>query len=93
MPDQTKSLPGLLSASDATTGLDRNIADVPSYVTGPASRACGGCHRAVLINHDEAVELLTFNQHIKQGGYLIEAGDDPLATLMKSIDDIMAFFK
>ena len=93
VPDQTKSLPGLLSASDATTGLDRNIADVPSYVTGPASRACGGCHRAVLINHDEAVELLTFNQHIKQGGYLIEAGDDPLATLMKSIDDIMAFFK
>jgi OmcA/MtrC family decaheme c-type cytochrome len=50
VPDQTKSLPGLLSASDAINGWDRAIGEVPSYVTGPASRACGGCHRAALIN-------------------------------------------
>ena len=93
VPDQTKSLAGLLSASDTVTGMDRNIGDIPSYVTGPASRACGGCHRAVPIKEDAAVELLTFNQHIQQGGYLIEAGDDPVGTLMKSINDVMAFFK
>ncbi len=76
VPDQTKSLPGMLSASDPINGWDRNIGEVPSYVTGPASRACGGCHRAVLINEDEAGELISFNQHTKQGGYLIEAGED-----------------
>jgi OmcA/MtrC family decaheme c-type cytochrome len=93
VPNQMKSLPGLLSASDTVTGWDRNIVDVPAYVTGPASRACGGCHRAVAIKEDNAVELLTFNQHIRQGGYLIEAGEDPLGTLMKTIDDMRAFFK
>ena len=70
-----KSLPGLLSASDSPlNGWDRNIGEVPAYVTGPASRACGGCHRAELINEDEAGELISFNQHTKQGGYLIEEG-------------------
>ena len=73
--------------------MDRKIGDIPSYVTGPASRACGGCHRAVPIKEDNVVELLTFNQHVQQGGYLIEAGDDPVAMLMNSIDNIMAFFK
>jgi hypothetical protein len=93
VPDQTKSLPGLLSASDSVTGMERSISDVPSYITGPASRACGGCHRAVAIKEDNAVELLTFNQHVSQGGYLTEAGDDPLGNLMKTIDQVMAFFK
>jgi OmcA/MtrC family decaheme c-type cytochrome len=88
VPDQAKSLPGLLSASDEVE--DRDIGDVPSYVTGPASRACGGCHRAVLIKEDEASELVTFFQHTKQGGYLIEADDD---TLMKVIDEIMSYFE
>ena len=54
VPDQSKSLPGLLSASETLTGTDRSIGEVPSYVTGPASRACGGCHRAELINEDAA---------------------------------------
>ncbi|OGD55375.1 hypothetical protein A3K81_03490 [Candidatus Bathyarchaeota archaeon RBG_13_60_20] len=93
VPDQSKSLPGVLSASDSPLeGRDRNIGEVPVYVTGPASRACGGCHRATLINEDEASELVSFYQHTKQGGYLIEGGDDVLATLDMVIDDIMAFF-
>ena len=33
VPTQSKSLPGLLSASDVLKGKDRTIADVPSYVT------------------------------------------------------------
>ncbi len=80
VPDQSKSLPGLLSASDSLKGWDRNIGDVPAYITGPASRACGGCHRARLINEDEAGELVSFNQHTKQGGYLIEAPADSQQT-------------
>ena len=90
MPDQTKSLPGLLSASDEVE--DRDIGEVPEYVTGPASRACGACHRAVLINEDAASELVSLLQHTKQGGYLIEAGDDDVATLLRVINEIMANF-
>jgi hypothetical protein len=91
VPDQSKSLPGILSASDE--GLDRNIKGIPSYVTGPASRACGGCHRAVLINEDKASEFASFLQHTKQGGYLIEGGADVSKTLQTVIDEIMAIFK
>jgi OmcA/MtrC family decaheme c-type cytochrome len=93
VPDQSESLPGLLSASDEVTSWDRNIGDVPEYVTGPASRACGACHRAEIINEDEAGELLLFNLHTEQGGYLVEAGEDDVATLLEVIDDIMPFFK
>jgi len=66
---------------------------VPLYITGPASRACGACHRADLINEDEAGELISFNQHTKQGGYLIEGGDDYPGILGEVIDYIMALFK
>jgi OmcA/MtrC family decaheme c-type cytochrome len=93
VPDQTKSLPGLLSGTDVLSGKDRAIGDVPSYVTGPASRACGGCHRAVLINEDKASELASFMQHTRQGGYLVEAGEDAGGTLSTVIDEIMALFK
>ncbi len=93
VPDQFKSLPGLLSASASLNGKDRKIGDVPEYVTGPASRACGGCHRAELINEDHAGALISFNQHTKQGGYLIEAGEDPGSTLNTVIDQIMSLFK
>jgi OmcA/MtrC family decaheme c-type cytochrome len=94
VPDQSKSLPGLLSASDyPLNGWDRNIGEVPVYVTGPASRACGGCHRAELINEDEAGGLAIFNHHTDQGGYLIEGGEDEDSTLLTVIDEIMAIFE
>jgi OmcA/MtrC family decaheme c-type cytochrome len=93
VPDQSRSLPGLLSGSDSLEGWDRNIGDVPSYITGPGSRACGSCHRTKLINEDEAGELISLNQHTKQGGYLIEGGDDDTTTLGLVIDYIMALFK
>jgi len=93
VPDQSKSLPGLLSASDSIATWDRNIGTVPLYVTGPASRACGSCHRARLINEDEAGELISFNQHTKQGGYLTEGGDDPASLLEQVIDYIMGLFR
>jgi cytochrome c553 len=93
VPDQSKSLPGLLSASDSLDGWDRDIGEVPAYITGPASRACGSCHRAELINEDAASELVSLNQHMKNGGYLIEGGDDYTSVLGEVIDYIMALFK
>jgi len=93
VPDQSMSLAGILSASAVISGTERSIGTVPSFVTGPASRACGGCHRAELINEDSASELLSFNQHTDMGGYLIEAGEDPVSTLLTAIDEIMANFK
>jgi OmcA/MtrC family decaheme c-type cytochrome len=96
VPDQSKSLPGLLSKSASVQNWDRNIGTVPGYITGPASRACGSCHRARMINEDQAGELVSFNQHAKQGGYLIKEGADSQETeslLMAVIDYIMVLFK
>jgi OmcA/MtrC family decaheme c-type cytochrome len=90
VPDQSASLPGLQSASDEVEG--RKIGDVPESVTGPASRACGGCHRAELINEDAAGGLIILNQHVRQGGYLIDGGEDPDSLLLAVIDEIMAMF-
>jgi OmcA/MtrC family decaheme c-type cytochrome len=91
MPDQQFSMGGLLSKAD-TWGVDRNIGAVPQYVTGPASRACGGCHRAELINEDAAGELASFNQHTAMGGYLVDPGTDT-SLVYKAIDKIMTLFE
>ena len=93
VPDQTKSLPAILSASDTVKGWDRDIGTVPSYITGPASTACGGCHRAQAINEDSAGELIPFLQHTAQGGYLIDAGSDPRDMLIQVMNEIMAIFR
>jgi len=87
VPDQAKSLPGILSGSDTWT-VDRNIGDVPSYVTGPAARACGGCHRAHAINEDNATELYAFYRHTGSGGYLVENTDGVLDQVIKTIMSI-----
>jgi OmcA/MtrC family decaheme c-type cytochrome len=75
-PDNSRSLPGLLSASAAVTTKDRAIGTVAAYVTGPGSRACGGCHRATMINEDDASTLLGFYQHTgnQTGGYMLPVG-------------------
>ena len=93
VPDQSKSLPGLLSASDTVHGWDRKIGDVPAMVTGPATRACGACHKAELINDDSAGGLAMLNQHMTQGGYMVDAGEDATGTLNAVIDQIMTIFK
>jgi hypothetical protein len=46
-----------------------------------------------LINEDKASELVSFMQHTKQGGYLIEGGEDASSTLGTVIDKIMAIFE
>ena len=80
VPDQSKSLPGLLSASEANDTWNRKVGDFPSVVTGPATRACGGCHRAELINEDAYGELVALDWHLSQGGYTVEAGEKPAET-------------
>ncbi|MBW6504119.1 hypothetical protein K0B90_07585 [bacterium] len=93
VPDQAKSLPGLFSATDSLTGKTRAINDVPRYIAGPASRACGACHRAEWIKEDDAVALASFNQHTRTNGYLIETTSaNAVNDLYKVIDKIMANF-
>ena len=105
VPDQTQSMPGVLAASDDVAtwyelvgGLavedtaGRNIGTVPELVTGPASRACGGCHRARDINDDLAGNIASFNAHTAAGGTL-EENDDDDAVLFGIIDKIMSMFE
>jgi len=113
VPDQSKSMPGVLSTSydlltwygvypagDPLEGLTfedpagRNISgNTPEYVTGPASRACGGCHRARLINQDEAGALASWNGHTQSFGTYSENDPDEDTVLFGVIDKIMSMFK
>ena len=94
VPDQSKSLPGLLSGSDyPLKNWDRNIGEIPAYITGPGARACGACHRADMIKEDNAGELISFFSHTQRGGYLVENGAEGAPTLDEVIEDIMKYFK
>ena len=90
VPDQSQSMPGVLRASWDIA--DRNIGTVPETVTGPASRSCGGCHRAELINEDKAGELASFNAHTEAFGTYVENDSDDLI-LFGIIDKIMTWFE
>jgi OmcA/MtrC family decaheme c-type cytochrome len=90
VPDQAESLPAVLSASYENETLDRKIGGVPRYVTGPAAKACGGCHKAHLINDDDASGLAAFFQHTKVNGYLVEEEVTPWEDV---VAEIMAFFE
>jgi len=70
----------------------RNIGTVPELVTGPASRACGGCHRGRLIRDDAAGDLASFNAHTEAGGTLVENDDDD-EVVFGVIDKIMSLFE
>jgi OmcA/MtrC family decaheme c-type cytochrome len=95
VPEQSGSLPGILSASAKNETWDRKVGTlpVPSYVTGPAVRTCGSCHRADLINEDKAGGLAILNQHFRQGGYLTPAGDKPVDTWTAITNQVMSLFK
>jgi hypothetical protein len=62
-------------------------------VVGPAAKACGGCHRAELINEDKAGGLAVLGKHFTQGGYEVPAGDKPLDTWTKITNQVMSLFK
>ena len=122
VPDQSKSMPGLLSGSysvdtwytlvrpgpggenDWPAAVEnpagRNIGSVPEYVVGPASKACGACHRAELINEDLAGDLAAFNAHTDAFGTYVknDTADDEGTPLDDEIlfgifDKIMTLFE
>jgi OmcA/MtrC family decaheme c-type cytochrome len=106
VPDQAQSIPGFQSASsevltwyEIVDGLavedadGRNIGMVPPAVTGPASRACGGCHRARLVRDDAAGDLAAFNAHTESFGTYVENPDEDEAILFGIIDKIMSMFE
>ncbi|HSN52303.1 MAG TPA: hypothetical protein VLS87_07215 [Woeseiaceae bacterium] len=111
VPDQSASMPSLLSSSDTIAtwyeiveGLNftdpavedpsgRNIGTIPSYVTGAASRACGGCHRARFIRDDAAGALASWNAHTEAFGTLVENSEPDDAILYGVIDKIMSLFE
>jgi len=90
VPDQSESMPGVSSTSDDIAG--RNIGLVPEYVTGPASRACGSCHRAVMINNDQAGDLASFNAHTLTFGTYVENDPDD-AVVFGIVEEIMSWFE
>jgi OmcA/MtrC family decaheme c-type cytochrome len=105
VPDQSQSMPGLQSASDeVATWYDlvdglaventggRNIGTVPEAVTGPAARACGGCHKARLIRDDAAGDLAALNAHTGSFGTYVE-NDEEDEVLFGIIDKIMSMFE
>jgi OmcA/MtrC family decaheme c-type cytochrome len=92
VPDQSRSLPGLLSASAVLKNRDRAIGTVPSVVTGPGSRACGSCHRSAMINEDKAGDLASFDAHTATFGTRLPA-DTAGTVLNDAIAKIMAIFK
>jgi OmcA/MtrC family decaheme c-type cytochrome len=75
VPNQLLSLPGVLSDKDFNT--IRNIPDGEdnNTITGPATRACGACHRAEAIIANEGfgdpVKLENINSHMATFGYML----------------------
>jgi OmcA/MtrC family decaheme c-type cytochrome len=98
VPDQTESMPGVLAASDDIP--TRSIGAIEEHVTGPASRACGSCHRAVMINRDHAGALVSLDAHTGTfGTYVQNDTEDDEGTpeddeiLFGIIDKIMTWFE
>ena len=92
VPDQSKSMPGLLSASYTLKNTDRAIGTVPAYATGAGGRACAGCHRAEMINEDAAGDLASLNAHVAQNGVLVD-NTSPNSYLYGVVDKVMSLFK
>jgi hypothetical protein len=90
-PDQSKSMPGVLSASWDVPA--RAIGNIPEAVTGPASRACGGCHRVEWINEDMAGDLASFDAHTEAFGTYVENLTSDDAVVFGVIEKIMSIFE
>jgi len=89
MVDVVDNIPRTIAVEDPA---GRNIGTVAELVTGPASRSCGGCHRAAFIKADDAGGLVAFNAHTEAGGTLVENDADD-TILFGIIDKIMSLFE
>jgi hypothetical protein len=107
VPDQSKSMPSLLSKAYTMNGwftvdgdgvtheaATRDIGAVPGYVVGAGNRACGGCHRAELINEDAEGEIASLNAHVDQMGFLVDTTTDTTTQYLYGVmDKIMGYFE
>jgi OmcA/MtrC family decaheme c-type cytochrome len=102
-PANDQSLPGVLSASAnvavrgswtsgaaALSPVASSIGEVPSVVTGPASRACGSCHRAARIKENDGAGLAALDDHADAMGYMVPAGPGVLDAV---IEQVMSAFR
>jgi OmcA/MtrC family decaheme c-type cytochrome len=102
-PANDKSLPGIVSAAAnvavrgswtapgvALSNVASNIGTVPAYVTGPAARACGACHRAEKIKENDAASLTAFIDHTDAMGYMLTNGT---GVLDAAITKVMSYFR
>ena len=77
VPDQAKSLPGVLSASATpAAACPGPSATFAAEITGPAARACGGCHRAQTINEEAGSKLAAFVAHTNNFSSYVTATDN-----------------
>jgi OmcA/MtrC family decaheme c-type cytochrome len=83
VPDQHKSMPGVLSGSDVVEG--REVGDISPSVTGPTVRACGACHRAQALAADDSGRLATQRSHWQSFGTYIETTSDLLRQLWEAV--------
>ena len=93
VPNQGLSLPGVLSNTDF--GTVRNIGTIDNNViTGPATRACGACHRAEAIianaGFGDAIKLANINSHMTTFGYMIK--DTTPSSILNVIVQIFSSF-
>ena len=66
---------------------------VPEFVTGPASRACGACHRSEWIKDDVAGRPYVPSMRIPQSFGTLAENDVDDSVLFEIIFDIMELFE
>jgi OmcA/MtrC family decaheme c-type cytochrome len=95
VPNQGLSLPGVLSNTDF--GTIRNINAIDNDVaTGPATRACGACHRAEAIIANaglgDPIKLANINSHMTTFGYMIPVNTTSGPFILDIINQIFSKF-
>ena len=79
--------PGTYNVPDQTEWIGSVIGGPEGNVTvGPASRACGSCHRAQDIKESATGALDSLNQHTKQFGYRVPTADAPYTDVINAIE-------
>ena len=64
-----------------------NRVSVSATVVGPASRACGSCHRSELVNEDAASSLASFNAHTAAFGTFVPSATGVLDAVTQDLMD------
>ncbi|MCD8554468.1 hypothetical protein [Seleniivibrio sp.] len=82
VPDQTKSLGGIVAASEGGTTADQ-------AVYGPAAVACGGCHKGAAIAAGNSGEVASLNTHFKTFGYKVLTADMPYIDVLDAVFELL----